>query len=73
MLWSSIGEAQRVQKLFFLWWPQMDQADLHILWEMKGRGKAGRKVREREGEQPQRCGCSSSSCFTGLLAKSEEA
>lgn len=49
----------------------MDQADL--LWEMKGRGKAGRKVREGEGDQPQRCGCSSSSCFTGLLAKSEEA
>lgn len=59
------------EKTCFLWWPQMDQAELRRVWEMKGRGRAGRKVREREGEQGQRCGqqlhCSM------LLATSEEA
>lgn len=42
---------RRVQKNCFLWWPQMNQADLHWLWEMEGRernlkGKADRKVKE---------------------------
>lgn len=46
-------------KTCFLWWPRMDQADLHRLWEMKGRGRAGRKVREGEEEQVQMCECSS--------------
>lgn len=53
-------------KNFFLWWPQVDQADLHSLWEVNRRRRAGIKVREGEGEQPQRCGCSSS-CFTYCL------
>ena len=54
-------------KAFFLWWPQTDPAGLHSLWEMKRRGRAGRKV--REGDQVQRCGCSSSSIVQGCLQR----